>query len=109
MRKIVIATLLSLFFYFSAFGMKVFDMQEIRDPSTLQIKVLQDWYKVQGPIATRQKLVTINVGDLWPGQEYRIPVRMVVPRQPQSQRISPHRWKHPFTTGKGCQTQLHRA
>ena len=55
----------------TAFGMKVFDMEEIRDPSTLQIKVLQDWHKVQGPIATRQKLVTINVGDLWPGQEYR--------------------------------------
>ena len=79
MRKIVIATLLSLFFSLSAFGMKVFDMEEIRDPSTLQIKVLQDWHKVQGPIATRQKLVTINVGDLWPGQEYRVPVRMVVP------------------------------
>ncbi|MEG3604217.1 MAG: hypothetical protein VX380_04700, partial [Verrucomicrobiota bacterium] len=79
MRKIVIATLLSLFFSLSAFGMKVFDMEEIRDPSTLQIKVLQDWHKVQGPIATRQKLVTINVGDLWPGQEYRVPVRMVAP------------------------------
>ena len=79
MRKIVIATLLSLFFSLSAFGTKVFDMEEIRDPSTLQIKVLQDWHKVQGPIATRQKLVTINVGDLWPGQEYRVPVRMVVP------------------------------
>ncbi len=79
MYKIVIATLVSLFFSFSAFSMKVFDMEEIRDPSTLQIKVLQDWHKVQGPIGTRQKLVTINVGDLWPGQEYRIPVRMVVP------------------------------
>ena len=79
MRKIVISTLLSLFFSLSAFGMKVFDMEEIRDPSTLQIKVLQDWHKVQGPIATRQKLVTINVGDLWPGQEYRVPVRMGAP------------------------------
>ena len=79
MYKIFITTLLSLFFSLSAFGMKVFDMEKIRDPSTLQIKVLQDWHKVQGPIATRQKLVTINVGDLWPGQEYRVPVRMVVP------------------------------
>ena len=79
MYKIVITTFLNLFFSFSAFGMEVFDMVEIRDPSTLQIKVLQDWHKVQGPIATRQKLVTINVGDLWPGQEYRVPVRLVVP------------------------------
>ena len=79
MCKIVITTLLSLYFSFSAFGMKVFDMKEIRDPSTLQIKVLQDWHQVNGVIETRQKLVTINVGDLWPGQEYRILVRMVVP------------------------------
>ena len=48
MYKIVIATFLSLFFSFSAFSMQVFDMEEIRDPGTLQIKVLQDWHKVQG-------------------------------------------------------------
>ena len=79
MYKIVISTLLSLFLSLSTFGMKVFNMEEIRDPDTLQIKVLQDWHKVKGVIETRQKLVTMNVGDLWPGQEYRIPVRMVVP------------------------------
>ena len=79
MHKIVITTLLSLCFCFSAFGMKVFDMKEIRDPNTLQIKVLQDWHQVKGVIETRQKLVTINVGDLWPGQEFRVPIRMVVP------------------------------
>ena len=85
MYKIVITTLFSLFFCFSAFSMKVFDMEEMRDSSTLQIKVLQKWHQVQGPIATRQKLVTINVGDLWPGQEYRIPVRMVVPANRKAQ------------------------
>jgi hypothetical protein len=79
MYKIVISTLLSLFLSLSTFGMKVFNMEEIRDPDTLQIKVLQDWHKVKGVIETRQKLVSINVGDLWPGQEYRVPVRMVVP------------------------------
>ena len=79
MYKIVISTLLSLFLSLSTFGMKVFNIEEIRDPDTLQIKVLQDWHKVKGVIETRQKLVTMNVGDLWPGQEYRIPVRMVVP------------------------------
>ena len=72
-------SIILLFLSIPAFGMKVFDMEEIRDPSTLQIKVLQDWHKVKGPIETRQKLVSINVGDLWPGQEYRVPVRMVVP------------------------------
>ena len=57
----------------------VFDMDAIRDPSTLDIEVLQDWRTVAGPIVTRQKLVTINVGEIWPGQDYRLPVRMVVP------------------------------
>ena len=57
----------------------IFDMDAIRDPKTLEVKVHQDWHVVQGLIATRQKLVTINVGDMWAGQEYRVPVRMVVP------------------------------
>ena len=55
-------------------------MDAMRDPATLEIKVLQDWRTVKGPnIATRQKLITINVGEIWPGQDYRLPVRMVVP------------------------------
>lgn len=58
---------------------EIFDMDAIRDPGTLQVEVLQDWHDVQGPIATRQKLVTINVGEMWAGQDYRVPVRMVVP------------------------------
>lgn len=58
---------------------EVFDMDAIRDPSTLEIEVLQDWRTVKGPIVTRQKLVTINVGEIWSGQDYRLPVRMVVP------------------------------
>ena len=59
-------SIILLFLYIPAFSMKVFDMEKIRDPSTLQIKILQDWHKVKGPTETRQKLVTINVGDLWP-------------------------------------------
>ena len=55
-------------------------MDAMRDAATLEIKVLQDWRTVKGPnIATRQKLITINVGEIWPGQDYRLPVRMVVP------------------------------
>jgi hypothetical protein len=45
MRRIVLSIIL-LFLSIPAFGMKVFDMKEIRDPSTLQIKVLQDWHPV---------------------------------------------------------------
>ena len=58
---------------------ELFDMDAMRDAKTLEIEVLQDWHIVAGPISTRQKLVTINVGDLWPGRDYRLPVRMVVP------------------------------
>lgn len=54
-------------------------MDAIRDPNTLEIEVLQDWHNVKGQVPTRQKLVTINVGEMWPGQNYRMPVRMVVP------------------------------
>lgn len=54
-------------------------MGAIRDPKTLEIKVLQDWHVVEGPVATRQKLVTINVGEIWEGQDHRIPVKMIVP------------------------------
>lgn len=58
---------------------ELFDMAAIRDPKTLAIEVLQNWHVVAGSITTRQKLVTINVGQIWPGQDYRIPVRMIVP------------------------------
>ncbi len=57
----------------------LFDMGAIRDPITLEIEVLQEWHDVKGLVPTRQKLVTINVGNLWPNQPYRVPVRLVVP------------------------------
>ena len=58
---------------------ELFDMETICDPRNLDLVVLDDWHEVRGSIKTRQKLVTINVGNLWNGQEYRVPVRMVVP------------------------------
>ena len=39
----------------------VFDMEEMRDASTLRVKVLQDWKKVGGPVPTRQKLISCPV------------------------------------------------
>jgi len=58
---------------------QVFDMRSISDADTLEIEVVQPWRTVNGPVVTRQKLVTINVGEIWAGQDYRVPVRMVVP------------------------------
>ena len=57
----------------------LFDMVAIGDASTLETEVVQDWHRVGGPVPTRQKLVSIKVGEMWPGQDYRMPVRMVVP------------------------------
>jgi len=55
------------------------DMREMLDATTLGVEVLQDWHDVRGDCPTRQKLITIRVGQLWAGQDYRIPVRMIVP------------------------------
>ena len=54
----------------------IFNTEEILDESTLETKTLQDWHPVGD---TRQKVIEINVADWWPGQDYRIPVRMIVP------------------------------
>tara|TARA_Y100001934_G_scaffold281809_1_gene392897 strand:- start:1298 stop:2698 length:1401 start_codon:yes stop_codon:yes gene_type:complete len=58
---------------------EIFDIEAIRDPKSLKIEVVHDWHRVAGPTPTRQKLVTISVGEIWPGQDYRVPVRLVVP------------------------------
>ncbi len=60
-------------------GQTLFDMEAIQNAGTLEQEVLQDWHPVAGPVLTRQKLVTIRVGELWPGQDLRVPVRMIVP------------------------------
>ena len=57
----------------------MFNIEEILDKSTLDIKTLQDWHVDEVTGSTRQKLIEINVAEWWPGQDYRIPVRMIVP------------------------------
>lgn len=54
----------------------LFNTAEILDESTLETKTLQDWHPVG---ATRQKLIEINVAEWLPGQDFRIPVRLIVP------------------------------
>jgi len=54
----------------------IFNTEEILDESALDIKILEDWHPVGD---TRQKAIEINVANWWPGQDYRIPVRMIVP------------------------------
>jgi len=59
----------------------LFDTAEIRDESTLDVKVLDDWHVDTVGGATRQKLIEIRVAEWWPGRDYRIPVRMIVPTE----------------------------
>ncbi|MBA7521199.1 hypothetical protein ES705_13302 [subsurface metagenome] len=63
----------------------LFNTEEILDESTLDIKILQDWHPVG---ATRQKLIEINVAQWWPGQDYRIPVRLIVPLEGKAKGFS---------------------
>ncbi|MCP4400733.1 MAG: hypothetical protein GY801_25955, partial [bacterium] len=57
----------------------IFNIEEILEESTLDIKILQDWHVDTITGTTRQKLIEINVAEWWPGQDYRVPVRMIVP------------------------------
>ena len=63
----------------------LFNTEEILDESTLDTKILQEWHPVG---ATRQKLIEINVAEWWPGQDYRIPVRMIVPLEGKAKGFS---------------------
>ena len=58
---------------------RLFDMDAMRDVRSLDVKVLKDWHAVRGEVVTRQKLISIRVGELVPGHEYRLPVRFIVP------------------------------
>jgi len=66
----------------------IFNTEEILDESTLDIKTLQDWHVDEVAGSTRQKLIEINVAEWWPGQDYRIPVRMIVPLEGKAKGFS---------------------
>ena len=78
------------------------DMREIRDSSTLEVQVIQDWHLVEGKVPTRQKYMTIRVGEFWPGREYRVPVRLIVPADQKAKGIhltGGHSYKRMQTDG----------
>lgn len=57
----------------------LFDPAEFLDESTLDVTVLQDWHVDTVNGVTRQKLIEIKVAEWWPGRDYRVPVRLIVP------------------------------
>lgn len=56
-----------------------FDLPAIRDVSTLETTVIQDWQPVAKLKGIKQKLVEITVCEWWPGQKVRLPVTMCAP------------------------------
>ncbi len=56
-----------------------YDMASIRDISTLETKVIEDWHLNPKDASIRQKLVEITVCEWWPGMKVRLPVTMLAP------------------------------
>ena len=72
---------------------ELFEMERIRDPKTLNAIIEQDWHLVPGSLETRQKLISINVGEL--GRANRTESREDGSTgQPSSERVSPHWWEY---------------
>jgi hypothetical protein len=56
-----------------------YDMASVRDASTLETRVIEDWRPLAKDPALRSKLVEITVCEWWPGQKVRLPVAMLAP------------------------------
>lgn len=56
-----------------------YDLAEIRDPSTLETRVIEDWRPAAKDPSIKQKLVEITVCEWWPGQKVRLPVLLSAP------------------------------
>ncbi|HEY2572964.1 MAG TPA: hypothetical protein VGH65_02805, partial [Verrucomicrobiaceae bacterium] len=58
-----------------------YDMAEVRDASTLETRVIDDWHPWGKNTKIRQKLIEITVCEWWPGQKVRLPVTLVAPAE----------------------------
>ena len=56
-----------------------YDMASVRDTSTLETRVIEEWHPWQKDTAVLQKLVEITVCEWWPGQKVRLPVTFLAP------------------------------
>src|SRR4051794_8460372 len=56
-----------------------YDMAAVRDASTLETRVIEDWHRWAKDAAVRQKLVEVTVCEWWPGQKVRLPVTLIAP------------------------------
>jgi hypothetical protein len=56
-----------------------YDMAAVRDASTLETRVVEDWKPMAKNASIRQKLVEITICEWWPGQKVRLPVTFNAP------------------------------
>ena len=56
-----------------------YDMPSVRDTSTLETRIVEDWKPLPKDPSLRGKVVEITVCEWWPGQKVRLPVAMVAP------------------------------
>ena len=56
-----------------------YDMASVRDASTLETRVVEDWHPWGNDTNIRQKLIEITICDWWPGQKVRLPVTLLAP------------------------------
>jgi hypothetical protein len=85
---VIVVTSATTFAQDSGVKYDLFNTEEILDESTLEIKILEDWHVDNMTGTTRQKLIEINVAEWWPGQDYRIPVRLIVPLEGKAKGFS---------------------
>jgi hypothetical protein len=56
-----------------------YDLAAIRNPATLETKVIEDWHPAEKDPSIKQKHIEITVCEWWPGQKVRLPVTMSAP------------------------------
>ena len=56
-----------------------YDMALVRDASTLETRVIEDWKPLAKDPTLRGKIVEVTVCEWWQGQKVRLPVAMVAP------------------------------
>ena len=56
-----------------------YDMALVRDASTLETRIIEDWKPLPKDPALWTKIVEITVCEWWPGQKVRLPVAMIAP------------------------------
>jgi len=58
-----------------------YDMTEVRDASTLEPRVVEEWHPWGKGTGIRQKCVEITLCEWWPGQKVRLPVTLLAPEK----------------------------